>query len=251
MVRLSIYNEKGGVGKTTMSYLLAGYLAYVRGKSVCVLDFDAPSFHFHAIRREEEQILQNPRSQLALWMKNNPPQYEPYAILKIPTNLSGFYTPEDVFPFVKSLSDYDYIIYDFPGRFTEDEPVAFLAANGLLDFVAIPTDTDSQSRKSALVVADAMKRQGVPCVVYWNRVSVYEARGNGARFDRGSEPFRKLGVPVMEESVREVRKLSRDASELQFIRSTMCFPVKYVNYWSPSLIPFLEALVERIELSTL
>ena len=251
MVRISIYNEKGGVGKTTMSYLLANYLAYAKGRSVCVLDFDAPSFHFNALRMEEQIILKNPGSQLAIWMRNNPSPVEPYDILKMPTNTSGFYTPEDVFPFIKSITDYDYVICDFPGRFTEDEPVAFLAANGLLDFVAIPTDTDSQSRKSALIVADAMKRQGVPCAVYWNRVSVYEAHGNGQRFVKGSEPFRKIGVPVMAESVREIKKLSRDASEMLFVRSTMCFPIKYINHWSPSLIPFLEALVTRIDLSTL
>lgn len=251
MVKISIYNEKGGVGKTTMTYLLAGYLAYCKGRSVCVLDFDSPSFHFHSIRREEKRLLQNPHSQLSLWMKNNPPSAEPYDILKMPANRSGFYTPEDVLPFVKNMSDYDYVLYDFPGRFTEDEPVAFLAANGLLDFVAIPTDTDSQSRTSALVVADAMKRQGIGCAVYWNKVSVYEAHGNGVRFQKGSEPFLKLGVPVMEESVREIKKLSRDASELLFVRSTLCFPVKYINHWSPSLIPFLEALKTRIDLSTL
>ena len=34
MVRISIYNEKGGVGKTTMTAMLASYLAYAKGKSV-------------------------------------------------------------------------------------------------------------------------------------------------------------------------------------------------------------------------
>ena len=247
MVRLSIYNEKGGVGKTTMSYLLASYLAYARGKSVCVLDFDYPGYHFAEIRREEEAILINPKSQLSLWMKNHSSSIEPYDILRVPANNSGVYEAEDIFPFIQSTSGYDYVIMDFPGRFTEDEPVAMLAANGMLDFVAIPTDTDSQSRKSALVVADALKRQNVPCVVYWNKVSVHEAKGNGNRFIRGSEPFIKLGVPVMDEYVREIRKLSRDSAELLFVRSTLCFPIKYINYWSPSLIPFIEALVTRID----
>ena len=249
MVRISIYNEKGGVGKTTMSFLLASYLSYARGKSVCILDFDYPSYHFAELRNHEELLLKNPKSQLALWMKNNPSIAQPYDILQMPVNHAGVYTAEEVFPFINSLTGYDYLILDFPGRFTEDEPVAFLSANGMLDFVAIPTDTDIQSRQSALVVADAMKRQGVPCAVYWNRVSVHEAHGNGLRFKRGAEPFLKIGVPVMDETVREIKKLSRDSSELLFVRSTLCFPIKYINHWSPSLIPFIEALVSRIDKS--
>ena len=247
MVRVSIYNEKGGVGKTTISYLLAGYLAYARGRSVCVVDFDAPGFHFSEIRREEEAILRNPKSQLSIWLRNHPSANRPYDIYEAPYTTSGVFSPSEVIAFLESLSDYDVVILDFPGRFTEDEPVAVLAANGMLDYVAIPTDTDSQSRKSALVVADAMMRQGVPCDVFWNRVTTHEAHGNGNRFIRGSEPFLKMGIPVMEKSVREVRKLSRDSSELQFVRSTLCFPTRYINYWSPSLIPFLDALVSRID----
>ena len=247
MVRISIYNEKGGVGKTTMSYLLASYLSYTKGKSVCVLDFDYPGYHFYEIRREEEMILQDPKSPLSLWLKNNPLDIPPYDIYKVPTNHAGVYQPSSVFPFLMNLGGYDYVIMDFPGRFTADEPIAFLAANGFIDFVAIPTDTDTQSRKSALVVADAMKRQGVPCTVYWNRISNYEAHGNGQRFAVGSEPFAKIGVPFMGQFVRENRKFSRNSSEMLFVRSTLCFPIKYINYWSPTLIPFLEALVTRID----
>lgn len=247
MVRISIYNEKGGVGKTTISYLLASYLSYVKGKSVCVLDFDYPGFHFYEIRREEEQILRDPKSPLSIWIRNNPLGIPPYDILKVPTNTAGVYDPLYVFQFLKSLGGYDYVIMDFPGRFTSDEPIAFIAANGYLDFVAIPTDTDTQARKSALVVADAMRRQGVPCAVFWNRVSNYEAHGNGVRFERGAEPFRRLEVPVLEEFVRENRKFSRNSSEMLFVRSTLCFPIKYINYWSPTLIPFLEALIRLSE----
>ena len=249
MVRVSIYNEKGGVGKTTVTALLASYLAYVHGESVCVADFDYPSYHFMELRRSELAILEDPKSPLAGWLRANPRDVPPYDVLTVPAGPSGVYYPTTVFPFLENVmaGGYSYVLLDFPGRFTFDEPVSYVAANGYLDYVAVPMDTDSQSRRSALVVADAMRRQGVPLVLFWNRVSVSEAKGDGSRFRRGAEPFLSRGLPVMDEVLRDIRKISRDPSEMSFVRSTLCFPVRYVNKWSPAIIPFLEALKGRID----
>lgn len=251
MVRVSIYNEKGGVGKTTISYMLAGFLAYVKGKKVCVLDFDYPTYHFSDIRATEQAILSNPKSPLAAYLRENAQDMEPYTIYRVPTNKAGVYTPDMVFSIVQTAyaQGYDYILMDFPGRFSAEEPISFLAASHMIDFVALPMDTDSQARKSALIIAEAMTRSGVPCAAFWNKVTVYEAKGDGSRFRRGAEPFLKYGVPVMDEVVRDIRKFSRDANEMLFVRSTLCFPLKYIRQWSPSLLPFLEALVERIDRS--
>lgn len=250
MVKITVYNEKGGVGKTTVSYLLAGYLRYVKGRSVCVVDFDHPSYHFNEIRRSELATVQNPRSQLSMWLRGNPSPFSPYEIYKAPIGSDGRYDHFMIMQFIAALSDYDYIIYDFPGRFTEDEAVAILAANGMIDFVAIPTDTDVQSRKSALVVADAIHRQGIPCTVFWNRVTAYETRRGRERFIAGGEPFRRLGVEVMDEAIKDLKKFSRDSSEMMFVRSTLCFPQRYIDYWCPGAVPFLEALIGRIDNST-
>ena len=249
MVKISIYNEKGGVGKTTVTSLLASFLAYAKGKRVCILDFDYPSYHFMELRRSELSILRDSRSPLSAWLRENPSVSEPYDILSIPPGPGGMYRAQEVFSYLTGILDggYDYILYDFPGRFTKDEAISFIAANGFLDFVAIPMDTDTQSRRSALVVADAIAGEVIPLVLFWNRVSLWEAKGSGVRFERGAAPFRERGFEVMEEKLRELRKLSRDSSEMAFIRSTLCFPERYVNMWSPAIIPFLEALRERID----
>ncbi len=249
MKRITIFNEKGGVGKTTLTMLLAGYLAYVKGKRVCVLDFDSPSYHLQDIRRAEDRILQDPRSPLSIWLRSNPAGPAPYDILSAPTTTGDVYDARETIAFLQNICscDYDWVLYDFPGRFTPEEIVAILAANGWIDFVAIPMDTDSQSRRSALVIGDAMVDGGIPCAAFWNKVSSYEAKGSGVRFRRGAIPFEKRGIPVMAEPVREIKRISRDSDEMLFVRSTYCFPVRYINHWSPAIIPFLEALVSRIE----
>ena len=249
MVRVGLYNEKGGVGKTTLTVMLASFLAYSKGKKVCVIDFDYPSFHLLGLRLAEEERLSDPHSPISVWLQSNPSQGEPYDIFSCPPGAGGKYSGREVLMYLQDVfrEGYDYIFYDFPGLFTEDAPVGLIAANGYLDFVAIPIDTDVQSRQSALVVADAMSRQGIPLTLFWNRVSLSEARGDGERFRRGAIPFYERGFDVMEEKIRDVRKISRESSEIAFMRSTLCFPERYVSRWSSSIIPFLVSLQGRID----
>ena len=47
---IAISNQKGGVGKSTMTVLLASYFHYVRGKTVAVMDCDYPQFSIQTLR---------------------------------------------------------------------------------------------------------------------------------------------------------------------------------------------------------
>jgi len=250
MKKISIYNEKGGSGKTTTGILLASYLAYFCGKRVCVLDFDYPTFHFSQVRDGEIETLGNPRSQLSLWMRNEPVRH-PYDILQVPTTAGGSYRYEDILDFILGIreEDYDYLIYDFPGRFSEEEPVALLAANGMIDFVAVPMDTDTQSRRSALVVCSALLESGVPNMAFWNRVTWRENNGQTERFRRGAKPFLERGIPVMEDTVKEIKTFSRDSDEMFFVRSTLCFPERNIRMRCPFLFSFLEKMKEAVDFS--
>ena len=117
MVRLSIYNEKGGVGKTTITAMLASYLAYAYGKGVCVLDFDYPSYHFMELRSSELSIAADPKSPLSIWLRNNPNKVEPYDVFSFPPGRGGIYRPEEVFTYLQNIlsEGYDYVFYDSPG----------------------------------------------------------------------------------------------------------------------------------------
>lgn len=248
MKKISIFNEKGGSGKTTVTLMLASYLAYSRRKRVCVLDFDAPSYHLSEIRSSELALLDDPRSQLSIWMKNHPGGPEPYEVIKVTSSGGDKPSVDDVLSIIGKVSGgpYDYLLFDFPGHFTEDEPAAYLSANDFIDYIAIPMDTDRQSRLSAFIVASSLKGCGVPFCLFWNRASSLEEKG-GKRLSVGAEPFLRNGMDVMKEKIRDLKMFSRDSSELAFIRSTICFPEKYINMRSPSVIPFLEALSHRID----
>ena len=43
-VLVAVCNQKGGVGKSTMTIMLAGYYHYLKGLNVAVIDCDYPTY---------------------------------------------------------------------------------------------------------------------------------------------------------------------------------------------------------------
>ena len=54
-VFVAMSSQKGGVGKSTMTVLLAGYFHYVMGYNVAVVDCDYPQFSIKALRSRDTQ----------------------------------------------------------------------------------------------------------------------------------------------------------------------------------------------------
>jgi len=49
----TVFNVKGGTGKTTFNVLLASYLQYEKGEETMLIDLDAPLFNASHIRNTE------------------------------------------------------------------------------------------------------------------------------------------------------------------------------------------------------
>ena len=242
MKRVSIFSPKGGSGKTTMTVLLSSWLSYHEGAKVCVMDFDSPMHHLRSLRESDLSLAGDPSSQLSARLREGSAP-EPYDILTVKA------AEKEVLDTVDRLStcSLDYLLYDLPPGMGPEDPVTTLVTEGYIDFVAIPVDTDPLSVRSALVLADALRRCAVPEVLFWNRVSTTEASTDCKRLSLGAEPFTSRGFTLMDENVRELRTLSRDCSEMGFIRSTLCFPERHITPRCPSLLPFLECLRRHID----
>ncbi len=55
---IAVHTSKGGMGKSTISAVLASYLAYQQHQSVVVLDADAPQFSISNLRQREKTVWQ-------------------------------------------------------------------------------------------------------------------------------------------------------------------------------------------------
>jgi cellulose biosynthesis protein BcsQ len=54
---VAISNQKGGVGKSAFTVLIAGYFHYVKDKNVLVVDCDYPQFSIHSLRERDKQTV--------------------------------------------------------------------------------------------------------------------------------------------------------------------------------------------------
>ena len=52
-ILVAFSNQKGGVGKSTITVLLASYFNYVRGIDVAVVDCDYPQFSLEKLRNRD------------------------------------------------------------------------------------------------------------------------------------------------------------------------------------------------------
>lgn len=54
---VAVSNQKGGVGKSAFTVLIAGYFHYVKDKNVLVVDCDYPQFSIHSLRERDKQTV--------------------------------------------------------------------------------------------------------------------------------------------------------------------------------------------------
>ncbi|MCA3025580.1 MAG: ParA family protein [Rhodocyclaceae bacterium] len=166
---VSVFNHKGGVGKTLISMLVAGELAR-RGLKVMVIDMDS-------------------QGDAVAWLPNAP-EAKPFPATVISLASLGE-------KFVKALaqhaSEYDVIVVDCPPSDASSVPFAALVVSDLAVIPVQPTPQERESVHRALkVVEDAEARNSA---LQWGIVI--------NRFDK-----RRSVHPIMVAAIKEVTQVS-------------------------------------------
>ena len=252
MKTLTFFNEKGGVGKSLHTVMFASWLHYSKGARVAVFDLESPTSRLDLIRRQELAQMEDPESVLARYLERHPCPREPYDIFT-KTELIANFTRESLYALHNELWDfirenpggYDYVLFDFPGLLTTVSPAYDVIASGMVDLVAIPVDTDNITRKSALLTARMAMDNEQKAVVFWNNVTPGEMARQGY-LDSGERLFTERGIRVLKNRIRSFQKARRDSDERLFVRSTVCWPAKYVEMACPAVVPLYEEIREQI-----
>lgn len=245
MKTISIFTEKGGEGKTTLSMLLASWLAYSAGEFVSVLDFDHPTYQLLQTRNIDERMLSAAMPALSRAASGN----AFYPVQKVTGYDSGYDAAalEGLVRSVREIRSEDggYLVMDFPGRFLKNDAVYHILRAGLLDLLVIPVSSDRQSILSARQLIDAVHKPGFfapecrkrrqEVLVVWNKVSRTEFRAKNDRYAADEEFIRSLGVKVSPTRVRDIVIARRDSNAFGFIRSTVCWPAANVRKAAPYL----------------
>lgn len=252
MRTISFFNEKGGVGKSVHTVMFASYLAYQCGAKVLVIDFEFPFSRLQKARDVELKHLENPDSVLSRYFAENGRSGEMYLIKSPLENKEFSYVEEnstwlrDVIWNLYRSSNFDYILFDFPGQLLKHSPAYTCISSGQVDLVAVPFDTDPTTRKASFATCAFLKKHDVEFVTFWNNVSPAEMSRKGF-LDVGEKLFKNNGFEVMPHRIKSFVKARRDSSEVLFVRSSLCWPRRYVEMACPVLPEFYAALKERLD----
>lgn len=170
-ISIAFCNQKGGIGKSTLTVLAASWLRYVRGLNVLVADCDFPQNSIYELReREKKAVVDNDVYKLLLQRQFERLRKKAYPVIRsTPENAE-----KDVGIFLSSEPDaYDVVLYDLPGTMNTKGVIYTIS---LLHYLFIPMRADRLVMQSTLNFAQTMydKFVGNPATnireayLFWN-----------------------------------------------------------------------------------
>lgn len=257
---ITIFSEKGGMGKTTLSIMLASFLAYEKKQKVFACDFDFPGYQMLNTRENDLRLISRGIRDLVKLSEGN----EFYPIRRVKGRYDGF-SKDELERLVRNFatmrdSQDGYLILDFPGRFLKTDPAYVFLQKGFIDLVVFPIDTDRQSITSALNMTSIIRgnNQAPPLVspevkptqeilFLWNKENRSERRGSRDWYGDWDRLFESLDIPVAGARIRDVLIARRDPDTFGFIRSTTCWPKANVAKQAPYLVSIFEEIQSRAD----
>ncbi len=190
--------QKGGVGKTTFTVLVASYLHYLKGFDVTVIDCDFPQWSVSGLRtREAEQVEKNTFYQSKVESL--------FSVLDKPTYPILCTTPEDAIVKTKEFlgnegTEYDIVLFDLPGSINNSSVVETFFA---MDYVFVPISSSRMEMESTLpFIISAHELITINNNVnlkeinlFWNKV---DKRENNRLYEYYENAINSLGIPVMQ-----------------------------------------------------
>lgn len=205
---IALSNQKGGVGKSTMTVLLASYFHYVKGKNVAVIDCDYPQFSIQALRSRDMKNVERSESLQQLLCR----QYERTGKKAYPVLTSG---PGKVLETADRLSgNSDILFFDLPG--TVNTP-GILEAIINMDYVFTPVVQDRMVMQSSLSFVATLRdfiRQYPEAplkeiLLFWNKI---DGRVSREVYRHYNEIFEKIGLKTLSTVMPDMERYNKETS---------------------------------------
>ena len=224
---ISICNQKGGIGKSTFTMLLASHLHYTLGYDVLVVDCDYPQWSVQAQRERELSLIEHDDyHKLLLVRQFKATGRKLWPVLKcMPPE-----APEEVERLLQSGYHPRIILYDLPGTVNAEGVIRLLAS---LDAVFVPMKADKVVMESTLSFARSLTTnlaqdptltlQSV--YLFWTMI---DRRERTPLYDRYEAVIRKLGLSLMTTHIPYRSKFNKEllADNTGVGRSTLLAPAR-------------------------
>ena len=217
--------QKGGVGKTTFTVLVASYLYYLKSYNVAVVDCDYPQHSISAMRkRDGEQVNSDTNYKLLAFNQFKALGKKAYPVLCS--------TPENAITTAKEYLkteplEIDVVFFDLPGTVNSEGIINSLAS---MDYIFTPITADRVVLESSLSFAmtvnnllvnnDAYRIQGLH--LFWNQV---DGREKTDLYSIYENTISELGLPLMKTFIPDTKRYKKEMSgeKVSVFRSTL-FP---------------------------
>lgn len=207
-VFIALSNQKGGVGKSTMTVLLASYFHYVRGKNVAVIDCDYPQFSIQTLRERDVKNVEKSELLQRLLCE----QYEQVKQKAYPVITSA---PDKALEVASRLSDTcDFVFFDLPGTVNSS---GVLEAIMNMDYMFTPVIQDRMVMQSSLSFVSTIQDfiQSHPEVplhdirLFWNKI---DGRVSREIYKQYNDIFGKIGLKVLGTVMPDMERYNKEAT---------------------------------------
>lgn len=148
---ISVCTQKGGVGKTTLTMLLATYYHATVGKPVTVIDADFPQHSFDATRRSELVSIQNDEEIQSLYVTLYPEMNrDMYKVYKGSLEELSVFLDD-----LKNRGEDELVFIDMPGTMNVK---GFDRVASQLDYIILPMEADKMTFTAGLQTLDLFDR---------------------------------------------------------------------------------------------
>lgn len=252
MKTLAFFNGKGGVGKTLLTIMMASWLYYHLRMRVLVIDTETPRPRIYDYRESEQELAGDPQSPIGKYLVLHPEPQGPYGIARFdPTErfsdsyLSNILEETRTF-LLKYEKDYDYVLFDFPATFIRNTPSYAFISSGMVDLIAVPINIDTSSFQEGVYTAQEIQELGNEAVLLWNNISK-DDENHPTRLISREAKASSLGLEFLPERVRSFTKADRDSDTALFVKSTLCWPKRYVEIYAPTIPALFMKLKDKLD----
>lgn len=223
---IAIATQKGGIGKTSVTVLVASYLCYVKGYNVAVIDCDYPQNSVMEIRKREEKLIDTSSYFRKLAINH-------FKTIRKPAYIIVESNPKDALRDARALIEeedekFDIILFDLPGTIQSDGVISTLSE---MEYIFSPISADRLVLESSLqfisMFNDRLMSTGQArtkeIYFFWTMVDKRERSELYVNYDKIID---SLGFSTLKTALPDSKRFRRDISEEKkaIFRSTL-FPI--------------------------
>lgn len=241
---VAISNQKGGVGKSALSVVLASYFHFEKGLNVAIVDCDSPQHSLVRMRERDKKAVSNRQLIKQQWSQV---QKKAYPIVGSTAEKAREAADE-----IAASGDYDLIFVDLPGT-VESTGVFRTIVN--MDYVLTPTVPDLIVMQSTLAFATTVldhikKMENTPLLkdifFFWNKL---KKRTNVEILRSYSEVMRELHLTVLDSTLPDLCRYEKEITHAKraFFRCTL-MPPPARQLEGSGLVELAEELIVKLKL---